>query len=203
MTLNKFISSIADKCLPFFKALRTSFSWTEECQPAFEKFKLFLTSPPLLKSLQVGETLYLYLATSEEIVAAVLVRVEVRCCKMVSLSTQIKKLIFSLIVATHKLRLYFQAHPIVVMTSQPIKYILSKADTSERMTKWSIELVEFGVECAPKTIIKGKILVDFIVEFSFKRPISATLSSSQEDINATGGLKTWVVYGDGSTTKIG
>ncbi|XP_016718685.1 uncharacterized protein [Gossypium hirsutum] len=57
-------------------ALRTSFSWTKECQIAFEELKLYLTSPPLLKSPRVKETLYLYLATSNETIAVVLVRAE-------------------------------------------------------------------------------------------------------------------------------
>lgn len=67
---------MANKCLPFFKALRAPFKWTEECQCAFEKLKLYLTSPPLLMSPQPGEALSLYLATFEETVAAVLVRTE-------------------------------------------------------------------------------------------------------------------------------
>ncbi|XP_040957772.1 uncharacterized protein [Gossypium hirsutum] len=76
VALNRSISRMADKCLTFFKALRTSFSWTKKCQTTFEELKLYLTSPLLLKSLRVGETLYLYLATSKEIVAVVLVRAE-------------------------------------------------------------------------------------------------------------------------------
>ncbi|KAA3456053.1 Retrovirus-related Pol polyprotein from transposon 412 family [Gossypium australe] len=76
VAINRFIFRVADKCLPFFKALRTSFLWTEECQIAFEKLNLYLTSPPFLKLPRVGETLYLYLATLKEIVAAVLVRAE-------------------------------------------------------------------------------------------------------------------------------
>ncbi|KAA3467003.1 Retrovirus-related Pol polyprotein from transposon opus [Gossypium australe] len=46
VTLNRFISRMVNKCLPFFKALRTCFSWNEECQEAFDKLKLYLTSPP-------------------------------------------------------------------------------------------------------------------------------------------------------------
>ncbi|KAA3487832.1 pol-polyprotein [Gossypium australe] len=69
------------------------------------------------------------------------------------------------------------------MTSQSIKDILAKADTSGRMTKWSIKLPEFGVEYTPRTTIKGEKLANFIVECSFENPISPT------------------VYVDGSTTK--
>ena len=29
--LNKFVSKATDKCLPFFKALKKAFEWTDEC----------------------------------------------------------------------------------------------------------------------------------------------------------------------------
>ncbi|KAA3469774.1 rve domain-containing protein/RVT_3 domain-containing protein [Gossypium australe] len=126
VALNRSISKMADKCLPFFKALKTSFSWTKECQTTFEKLKQYLTSPSLLKSPQKGKTFFLYLATSEETVTTILVKSE-PC----------------------KLQPYFQAHPIVVVTNQPMKEVLSKANTLRRVAKWSIELPEFGVDFAP------------------------------------------------------
>ena len=46
--LNRFVSKAADKCLPFFRVLRKSFEWTNECQKAFEDLKKYLSSPPLL-----------------------------------------------------------------------------------------------------------------------------------------------------------
>ncbi|KAA3466520.1 Retrovirus-related Pol polyprotein from transposon opus [Gossypium australe] len=155
VTLNRFISRMADKCLPFFKALRTSFSWTEKCQKAFEKLKSHLTSPLLFMSLN-----FVYLETSNEIVVAVLVRVEGARQFLVYYGKEqryakMKKLIFSLIVVARKLCPYFQAHPITAVTSQPIKDMLSKADTLERITKYGIELAKFCIEYAPRTVVKS------------------------------------------------
>ena len=31
-TLNRFMSRVTDKCLPFFHTLKKSFEWTAECQ---------------------------------------------------------------------------------------------------------------------------------------------------------------------------
>ena len=31
VALNRFISKATDKCLPFFRVLRKSFEWTDEC----------------------------------------------------------------------------------------------------------------------------------------------------------------------------
>ena len=82
-TLNKFVSKATDKCLPFFRTLRKSFEWTDECQKAFEELKKYLSSPPLLNPSKLGEELYLYLAILRATVSAPLVREEDGCKKPV------------------------------------------------------------------------------------------------------------------------
>ena len=74
--LNKFVSKAMDKCLLFFRTLRKSFEWMDECQKAFEDLKKYLSSPPLLSPSKPGEELYLYIAVSQAAVSAVLVREE-------------------------------------------------------------------------------------------------------------------------------
>ena len=76
--LNRFVSKATNKCLPFFRTLRKSFEWTNECQKAFEDLKKYLSSPPLLSPSKPGEELYLYLAISQAAVSAALVRKEDR-----------------------------------------------------------------------------------------------------------------------------
>ena len=39
VVLNRFMSRVMDKCLPFFCTLKKSFEWTTECQEAFEDLK--------------------------------------------------------------------------------------------------------------------------------------------------------------------
>ena len=73
---NRFISRVADKCLPFFRILKKSFEWTDECQQAFENLKLYLSSPSLLSPSKPGEKLYLYLAVSHAAISVALVREE-------------------------------------------------------------------------------------------------------------------------------
>ena len=73
--LSRFISRLAERALPFFKLLRRSgpFSWTEEAEQAFQELKQHLTSLPVLVAPEPGETLFLYLAASAEVVSMVLV----------------------------------------------------------------------------------------------------------------------------------
>ena len=74
--LNKFVSKVTEKCLPFFRTLRKSFEWTDECQKAFEDLRKYLSSLPLLSPSKLGEELYLYLVVSQAAVSAALVREE-------------------------------------------------------------------------------------------------------------------------------
>ena len=46
--LNRFVSRATDKCLPFFRTLKKSFEWIDECQQAFEELKAYLSALPLL-----------------------------------------------------------------------------------------------------------------------------------------------------------
>ena len=62
--LNRFVSRATDRCLPFFRTLRKSFEWTDECQTTFNDLKMYLSSPPLLSPFVQGKELYLYLAVS-------------------------------------------------------------------------------------------------------------------------------------------
>ena len=74
--LNRFVSRATDKCLPFFRTLKKSFEWTDECQQAFEELKAYLSAPPLLSPSQPGEELFLYLAVSPVTVSTTLIREE-------------------------------------------------------------------------------------------------------------------------------
>ena len=46
---------------------------------------------------------------------------------------RIEKIAFALIVASRKLRQYFQANPILVMTNQPIRKSMNKPEAAGRM----------------------------------------------------------------------
>ena len=47
-----------------------------------------------------------------------------------------------------------------------MKQILHKLETSGRLIKWVIELSEFDIRYKPRTVVKGQVLADFIVEFT-------------------------------------
>jgi len=142
--LNRFISKATDKCLPIFKTIKQAFSWIDECEAAFQELKHYLSNPPLLSPSKEGENLYLYLAVSAMAVSAALIREKDKKQLPVYYVNQafqgieakyprIEKIAFVLIIASHKLRPYFQANPILVMTDQPIRKSMNKPEATRRM----------------------------------------------------------------------
>ena len=70
--------------------------------------------------------------------------------------------------AAQKLRPYFQAHLVVVLTDQPLRNILHKPDLTGRMLQWAIELSEYGIEFQLRLSMKGQVMADFVLEYSRK-----------------------------------
>ena len=52
---------------------------------------------------------------------------------------RLEKIAFALIVVSRKLRHYFQTHPIIVMTDQPIRKTMNKIDAVGHLVQWAIE----------------------------------------------------------------
>ncbi|XP_071902705.1 uncharacterized protein [Coffea arabica] len=192
--LNRFLSKSAVRGSPFFKALKggRQFEWSLECQRAFDELKAHLARLPALTSPELGETLFIYLAVGEGTISAVLVREEDKVQKpiyYVSRALQgaearysaVERYVLALVHAARKLRTYFQAHPVVVMTDQPLKQILSKPEFSGRMVKWAVELSEYDLGYQPRTAIKAQALADFIADgVSFGSP-GAEVDQARKD----------------------
>ena len=67
--LNRFISRLGEKGLPFFKLLKK----TEEANEAFKKLKAYLTSSPVLTPPKKDEDMMLYISTTSTMVSTVIV----------------------------------------------------------------------------------------------------------------------------------
>ena len=163
--LSRFVSRASDKCQPFFQVLKKAFQWDVKCEEAFTALKTYLSSPPILVSPVEGELLTLYLAVSDFSTSAVLVRDRTSTTPSLLLQSSSErsggevpengKLILALVTTARKLRPYFQAHTIEVLTEYPMKQVLHKPEVSGRLMKWAIELSEFDIKYKPKTAIKG------------------------------------------------
>ncbi|KAI5323200.1 hypothetical protein L3X38_032272 [Prunus dulcis] len=102
----------------------------------------------------------------------------------------IKKLAFALVVLA-RLRPYFQAHTIHVLTNQPVKKVLQKLETSGRLVKWAITL-EFT---QPQASASTQIITEPNL------PSSQNHVASNDTLDLTQPL--WTLYVDGSPNAQG
>ncbi|GJX40553.1 reverse transcriptase domain-containing protein [Tanacetum coccineum] len=208
-SLNRFLLKSAEKSLPFFKTLKRctkkiDFQWTQEAEVAFKQMKKLIAELPMLTAPKEKEELIIYPAAAKEAISAVLmiemggkqlpVYFVIRALRGPEVNyTPMEKLVLALLSASRRLKRYFQAHTIVVITDQPIKQLLSKSEISGRMLKWKFELEGYDIQYRPRTSIKGQILADFIVE----RPDEESpdeLMAEPEELP-----EPWTLFTDGSS----
>ncbi|KAM0880327.1 hypothetical protein ACQ4PT_033644 [Festuca glaucescens] len=77
-----------------------------------------------------------------------------------------QKLLYMILVASRKLRHYFQGHPITVVTSYPLEQVLRNPNVTGRMAEWAVELQPFELTFETTKVIKSKAPVEFIVEWT-------------------------------------
>ncbi|CAH9134294.1 unnamed protein product [Cuscuta epithymum] len=206
--LSRFMSKLADKAIPFFQIMKKAnpFEWTPECQAAFEDFKIYLSFPLVLTKADPGEQLYMYLAVADLAVSAVLLKEAggvQRTIYFVSKAlngpetryTLMEKTILALIASIKRLAPYFQAHPVIVYTTQPLATILRNPMASGRITKWSLMIGQYNIEFKPRPTIKGQALADFIAECTAR-----TEDDPQGDNDFN---NWWEMYTDGASIAKG
>nr|GFC63366.1 hypothetical protein [Tanacetum cinerariifolium] len=139
------------KSLPLFQTLKkcikkSDFRWTAEAEQAFQQLKQHLSDLPLLVTPRPQEELIMYLSATHGAISAVLVTERGTAqtpIYFISRALQgpelnyspMEKLVLSLVFAAKRLRRYFQAHPITVITDQPIKQVMSRPDVAGRLQK--------------------------------------------------------------------
>ena len=174
----------------------------DECQKAFQDLKTYLITTPLLSPSVSGEELYLYLVVTPHAVSSALIREEGRVQKPVYYTSRalrgaegqyplMEKLAFALITTSRKLRHYFQALVINVITAHPLKKAMNKLEAAGQLIQWAVELSEFDIRYQARNALKAQALVDFIAEFT----------PSYDDLSEVENNKKWIVHVDRSSTQ--
>jgi hypothetical protein len=209
--LSRFISRLGEKGLPLYRLLKKHecFSWTVEAQDALDKLKASLTRAPILTPPRYGEPLYLYVTAPTQVVSAVIVAERMEeghalpvqrpvyyISKVLSDTktryAQVQKLLYAVVPARRKLRHYFEAHLVTVVSSFSLGEIIRNPDAAGRIAKWSVELMGETLAYAPRKAIKSQILADFIAEWT-----DTQFPPPQIQVEC------WTLYFNGSVMKTG
>jgi hypothetical protein len=209
-SLNRFISRSAERNLPFFEVLKSAevFQWGSAQQKAFEELKQYLIDLTTLTPPTSGAPLLLYVAASHSAVSAALVQEKLEgqnkkqvpvyfVSELLSLSkknyTELEKVLYVVLMASRKLRHYFQAYHIIVPSSQPLKDIMRNREATGRVGKWVAELNEFTIDYVHRSLIQSQALADFIADWT----PGAHEEGTSKDAEA------WTVFCDGSWGTFG
>jgi hypothetical protein len=182
-SLNRFISRSAERNLPLFEILKSAevFQWSPAQQKAFEELKQYLIDLTTLTPPSSGAPLLLYVAASHSTVSVALVQEkqdgQVKkqapvyfISEVLSLSkknyTELEKVLYVVLMASRKLRHYFQAYHIIVPSSQPRKDIMRNREATRRIGKWDAELNEFSIDYVHRSSIQSQALADFIADWT-------------------------------------
>jgi hypothetical protein len=110
--------------------------------------------------------------------------------------TMQQKLLYTLLIASRKLRHYFQGHPIKVVTDRPLETILRNPNISERVVEWAMELQPVEISFETTKVIKSKALAEFTTEWTdpfTDKPLEVESTLPGEEAP---GL--WVMHFDGA-----
>jgi hypothetical protein len=99
----------------------------------------------------------------------------------------VQKLLYAVLIASRKLRHYFQEYSIFVVTDYPLGHILRNQDATGRISKWVVELGTPNIDFKPRTAIKSHAIVDFMAEWRENQLPTPTERPEH-----------WVMYFDGS-----
>ncbi|GJU41211.1 NYNRIN-like protein [Tanacetum coccineum] len=164
--LSRFLSKGAKRSLPFFKVLKSctdkkNIQWTQEAAAALQEMKKFMEILPTLTTSIHKEVLMMYLAASTKSIKAALFtkrekgQVPTYFVSRVLQGAELnyltlEKLILTLVHVARRLRRYFQAHTVAVLTNSSIKQALKKPEKSGRVAKWAIDLGEHDIVSCSK-----------------------------------------------------
>jgi hypothetical protein len=76
----------------------------------------------------------------------------------------VHKLLYVVLIASRKLRHYFQAHKISVVTSYLVKAVLHNPNETGNIAKWAVELAEFELDFLPHHAVESQVLADFVAD---------------------------------------
>jgi hypothetical protein len=80
--------------------------------------------------------------------------------------SEMVKICYAVVMSARKLRHYFEAHRVRVLMNQPLNDIFGNRNSSGRIGKWAMELLEHVIDFEKRSVIKSQVLIDFIADWT-------------------------------------
>jgi hypothetical protein len=109
---------------------------------------------------------------------------------------EVEKVLYAVLMASRKLRHYFQSYRIIVPSSQPLKDIIRNKEATRRVGKWAAELNEFTIDYVHRYSIQSLALADFIADWTLGAQDEERIKDDEAWIVFCGG--SWGTFGVGA-----
>jgi hypothetical protein len=77
-----------------------------------------------------------------------------------------EKIAYAVVMATRKLRHYFEAHKATVLTDQSLNDLFINKEASSRIAKWATKLSEHTIDFGKRSAIMSQVLADFVIDWT-------------------------------------
>src|SRR4051812_3447432 len=168
-SLNRFLSRLGEKSIPLYQLMKKKekFTWTPQANEAFKEMKRMLSTALILAAPIEKESMMLYVAATNRVISAVMVVEHPKKDKAQPIQRPVyyisevlsasknnyphyQKMCYGVYMANKRLKSYFQAHPITVVSSAPLPHIMGIREATERVAKWAIDIASQAIQYEPK-----------------------------------------------------